>query len=589
VSIVLVQSHVEGWLILKGDAAPSELAHSGDAQGAGIGQAYQVGTSIAHPAEPGHERDAPRRTHMGGEQPTAAVWFDREHSTSGPITKVATSVAQWARAHPNTVDTIVALGLFALAIFSTRLSQASLVEGQAIVEKIRPSAEAAVRLGGEAAVGGRETLRILEEQPQLPRIGWLYFLGGLSTLPLMVRRRFPDVVHPLIFSGFALTLWVFPLDVQIASLTAWLSAYSYAAYAKANTRVRNLVLTITGSIVVLVLTGIVRNRKFDYEPLMFRKVIFYLLLTVVLYGAPVIFGLVMRRHYSTLDQLQARTQTLQIQQLTLQQQQADLERTAILNERVRIARELHDVVAHHVSVMGMQAGAARLTLGTNDTPVAKALGSIEQSSREAVANLQQLLGFLRSGQNAGEHDAIKIARPQPGLDGLPLLIEEHRGAGYLVSANISHDAGSVQPGVALSGYRIVQEALTNIRKHAHRGDETTVAVLVNGDVLHIEVTNKPPAGSAKNTPSQPLTDTQNSGAKLATKYLTGRTAAGLGLRGMKERVELHSGQLNTGATVDGGFSVEASLRGARAGKSASSRTINPNSAASLSTTDSEFN
>jgi signal transduction histidine kinase len=548
-----------------------------------------VGTSLAHPAKPKPERDAPRRTHAGGEQPTAAVWFDREHSTSGPITKAATSVAQWARTYPNTVDTIVAIGLFALAIFSTRLSQASLVEGQAIVEKIRPSAEAAVRLGGEAAVGGRETLRILEEQPQLPRIGWLYFLGGLSTLPLMVRRRFPDVVHPLIFSGFALTLWVFPLDVQIASLTAWLSAYSYAAYAKANTRVRNLVLTITGSIVVLVLTGIVRNRKFDYEPLMFRKVIFYLLLTVVLYGAPVIFGLVMRRHYSTLDQLRTRTQTLQIQQLTLQQQQADLERTAILNERVRIARELHDVVAHHVSVMGMQAGAARLSLGTNDTPVAKALGSIEQSSREAVANLQQLLGFLRSGQNNGDHDPTKIARPQPGLDSLPLLIEEHRASGHEVSADIASDLESVHPGVALSGYRIVQEALTNIRKHAHREDETTLAVLVDRDVLHIAVTNKPPEGTARNTTAGPLPNTPNSGAKLATKYLTGRTPAGLGLRGMKERVELHNGQLDAGATVDGGFRVKASLSGARASRSAGSQTVNPSTTALFPRTDGEFN
>ncbi len=517
------------------------------------------------------------------------VWLDREPSTSGPVTRSATSIARWARTHPNTVDAGVAIGLFALAVYSSRLSQLAFVEGQAVIEKIRPGAEAAVKLGGDAAIGGKEALRVIGEQPQLPSIGLLYFLGALSTLPLIVRRRFPDIVHPLVFSGFVLTLWVFPLDVQIASLTAWVSTYSFAAYAKANARIRNTVLTITASSLVLVLSGVVRNTEFDKEPLVFRQVIFYVLLTVVLYGAPIIFGLVMRRHFSTLDQLRARTETLQVQQLTLQQQQADLERTAILNERVRIARELHDVVAHHVSVMGMQAGAARLTLGTNDTLVATALGSIEQSSREAVANLQQLLGFLRSGQNAGEHDAIKIARPQPGLDSLPLLIEEHRGAGYLVSANISHDVGSVQPGVALSGYRIVQEALTNIRKHAHRGDETTVAVLVEGDVLHIEVTNKPPAGSARNTPSQPLTDTQNSGAKLATKYLTGRTAAGLGLRGMKERVELHNGDLNVGATVDGGYRVEASLSGARTTGSANLRTATPTTSAPLPNPDGEFN
>jgi signal transduction histidine kinase len=549
------------------------VAHGGDAQAAGIRQALGVGTSLAHPPGPKLEpkleqkleqKLEPKFVRGALKEPrespsTVAVWFDREQSPSGRLSKTVASVAQWARTHPKTVDAGVAIGLFALAIYGTRLTQISFIEDQAVMERIRPGAEAAVKLGGEAAVGGKETLRILSQQPHLPSIGWPYLLGGLSTLPLMFRRRFPDLVHPLVMGGFLLTLWVFPLDVQIASVTAWLSTYTFAAYGRAPERVRNIFLTMTGVSLVLLLSGVVRNREFSPEPLLFRQVIFYVLLTVVLYGAPILFGLVMRRHLTTLEQLRSRTATLQVQQLTLQQQQGDLERTAILNERVRIARELHDVVAHHVSVMGMQAGAARLTLGTNDTPVAKALGSIEQSSREAVANLQQLLGFLRS---RGGSNSTDIASPQPNLAGLPLLIDEHRNAGYSVEARFASGLELVQPAVALSGYRIVQEALTNIRKHAHRADQTAVSVLVDQDSLHISVTNSPPEGTAKNTKARALSDIQTSGQKLASKYLTGLTVLtepGLGLRGMNERVELHNGTMNASATPDGGFRVTAAL------------------------------
>lgn len=121
-------------------------------------------------------------------------------------------------------------------------------ESHAIIEKIRPGAEAAVKLGGKAVIGGKEALRLLGQQPRLPSLVWLYFLGALSTLPLIVRRRFPDIVHPLIFSGFLLTLWVFPLDVQIASLTAWVSTYTFAAYGRANERVRERVELHNGNL-----------------------------------------------------------------------------------------------------------------------------------------------------------------------------------------------------------------------------------------------------------------------------------------------------------------------------------------------------
>ena len=565
-----------------------KVATDGDAQDATIPQTLRVGTSVAHPAKTTFDRTNPARgvttasatyasTAVGAtpsDEPTLLLTgrravpkttlFDTEATPRGRVTQVALSVAQWARTYPKTIDAIVGLGLFTLAIYSTRLTRAEFIEGQELIDKIRPSAEAAIRLGGKAAEGGKETLRVLNEQPPLPPTMWLYLLGALSTLPLMVRRRFPDIAHPLIFGGFLLTLWIFPIDVQIASLAAWLSTYTFATYGRLSERLRTIFLVITGVSLVLLLSGVVRNRRFSPEPLVLRQIIFYVLLTVVLYGSPIVFGLVMRRHLATLDQLNARTATLQIQQLTLQQQQADLERTAILNERVRIARELHDVVAHHVSVMGMQAGAARLTLGSNDTPVGKALGSIEQSSREAVANLQQLLGFLRAGQGSNHRD---IASPQPSLETLPTLIDEHRSAGYSIEASLGQDLDHVQPGVALSGYRIVQEALTNVRKHAHRADQTFVKVFVDRGSLHVTVTNGAPSGMARSTRLEnvlPLKDAQASSSGLAETYLTGRTepvGPGLGLRGMNERVELHDGRFRASPTAEGGFEVSAVLPG----------------------------
>jgi signal transduction histidine kinase len=559
------------------------VAINGDAEGAAIGQDLRVGTSVAHPAKRASDQAEPTpgvpkvsansASTAAGETASAqttglstgrqagskTTLMDLDGRPSRRATHVAVSVAQWARTYPKTIDAVLGLGLFVLAIYSSHLTQIELIDGQELIDKIRPSAEAAIKLGGEVAIGGQETLRVLNEQPPQVAAIWLYLLGAVSTLPLMVRRLFPDIVHPIIFGGFLLTLWVFPLDIQIASLSAWLSTYTFATYGRISERLRNAFLLITGTGLVLFLTGVVRNRAFFREPLHFRQVFFYALLTVVLYGSPIVFGLVMRRHLATLDQLRSRTETLQIQQLTLQQQQADLERTAILNERVRIARELHDVVAHHVSVMGMQAGAARLTLGSNDTPVGKALGTIEQSSREAVTNLHQLLGFLRAGQRIDNRD---IASPQPSLESLPLLIDEHRNAGYAVEASLGQDLERVQPSVALSGYRIVQEALTNIRKHANSQHETIVNVLVDQDRLKMTIKN----GAARETTGdiQPEIPPNNS-SQLASTYLTGRkepSGPGLGLRGMYERVELHNGSFKAAPTGDGGFEVAAVLPGA---------------------------
>jgi signal transduction histidine kinase len=208
---------------------------------------------------------------------------------------------------------------------------------------------------------------------------------------------------------------------------------------------------------------------------------------------------------------------------------AERERAAaatLAEERSRIARELHDVIAHSVSVMGVQAGAARTLLDADPGAAREALRSIETTARESVAELQRLLAVLRERDDAPDGRA-----PQPGLAQLPGLVEQVRAAGLPVELSLSGD-GEPPPGIALAGYRIVQEALTNALKHA--GAPTTVAVALRGGELYIEVRN-----AAGRRPS-PAT-------------------GGHGLVGMRERAHLYGGTVEAGPCPEGGFAVSARL------------------------------
>jgi signal transduction histidine kinase len=204
-------------------------------------------------------------------------------------------------------------------------------------------------------------------------------------------------------------------------------------------------------------------------------------------------------------------------------------RRAVFEERVRIARELHDVVAHHVSMMGVQAGAARVVIDRDRDKAKEALTAIESSSREAVAELHQLLGFLRQ---AGDTDDLA---PQPGLNELPRLAASMRDSDLAVAVSIEGERRALPPTVDVSAYRIVQEALTNTLKHsvASRAD---VHLRYWPDELEVEIVDDGrPTGAAPSV------------------------AGGLGLIGMRERAALHGGQLSTGHAPGGGFTVRVRL------------------------------
>jgi signal transduction histidine kinase len=202
-------------------------------------------------------------------------------------------------------------------------------------------------------------------------------------------------------------------------------------------------------------------------------------------------------------------------------------REAVVAERARIARELHDVVAHSVSVMVVQSQAGPRLLADPER-VRAVFGAIETSGREALVELRRLLGVLR----APEQQAATV--PQPGLDALGSLIEQVSQAGLRVDLRVEGEPASLPPGVDLSAYRIVQEALTNTLKHAGRA-EAEVIVRYQPARLELEILDN------------------GTGPR---EHLNG---FGHGLVGMRERVALYGGQLEAGGRDGHGFAVRARL------------------------------
>ncbi|SBT67254.1 Signal transduction histidine kinase [Micromonospora sediminicola] len=202
-------------------------------------------------------------------------------------------------------------------------------------------------------------------------------------------------------------------------------------------------------------------------------------------------------------------------------------RDAVAGERARIARELHDVVTHHVSVMVIQAGAARTVLAAAPDQAREALLAVESTGRSALTELRHVMGLLAQPEPGDPED------PQPGIEGLPELIERVRDAGVPVRLTISGQRRPVTSGVGLTAYRVVQEALTNMVRHAP-GAAGTVVVEYAPQTLRIEVGNTEPDIPA----------------------VTGPTG-GRGLIGLRERLAVYGGTLRSGARPGAGYHVEA--------------------------------
>jgi signal transduction histidine kinase len=215
----------------------------------------------------------------------------------------------------------------------------------------------------------------------------------------------------------------------------------------------------------------------------------------------------------------------------LEQEQEERERAAVSAERGRIARELHDVIAHSVSLMGVQAGAADRVLEHDPERAREALRSIQVTARESVGELRHLLEFLRAQE---EPAALS---PQPGIATITALVDSSRRAGLAVDLVVDPGAVRVPAGIELSAYRVVQEALTNIRKHAP-GAQTRVEIRHRDGALEVVVENDPVTSNGAHAPMP---------------------GTGRGIVGMRERVMLYGGSLEARPRGDGGFVVRAHI------------------------------
>ncbi|MES9607450.1 histidine kinase [Actinomadura sp. NPDC000929] len=204
---------------------------------------------------------------------------------------------------------------------------------------------------------------------------------------------------------------------------------------------------------------------------------------------------------------------------------------AVLTERQRIARELHDVVAHHMSMIAIQAEAAPYKVETVPDETRRDLAEIRATALDALTELRRILGVLRSEDGAD-------TAPQPSLERLDELVGNARGAGLRVETRLDGDLAGLPPGVGLTAYRILQEALSNAMRHAP-GSRVEVEASCEGGIVWLGVVNGPPAGGPGSVPPLP--------------------GGGHGLVGMRERAAALGGELTARPTSEGGFAVTASL------------------------------
>jgi signal transduction histidine kinase len=308
-------------------------------------------------------------------------------------------------------------------------------------------------------------------------------------------------------------------EANVSLLAAWLMIYSVAV--NGERRFRTQVLTLCYVAIVAELVRELFFVSYANGPLLERG--FVLFYNIVELSLPWLLGAAI---WSWRD----RQSKLAAQTVELQTEREENARQAVFAERVRIARELHDVVAHHVSVIGVQAAGARRVMDRQPARAAEALSSIEASSRQAVVELQRLLGFLR---RAGDIDDLS---PQPGLAQMGKLIEQVGRAELAVDLTIEGEVKALSPTLDVSAYRVIQEALTNTRKHS-MAKSASVRIQYGATELAVEVLDDGPGR-----------DDARAGSQVSH-----------GLIGMRERAALHGGHLRAGPRPDGGFSVHASF------------------------------
>ena len=348
------------------------------------------------------------------------------------------------------------------------------------------------------------------------RLAGVAFLASVA-VPLVWRRRRPVAVLAVVtvvnLVWFALPyVAASPLEHLNAGFYAFIiSVYSAGLYTASR---RTAVTAVVVALGVVLPVAALLDEEFRSSPRMF-----------VLNASIVVgffwVGFVGRVQRDYLEERAAR----------MQQQRAAQARRVVATERARIARELHDVVAHSVGLMTVQAGAANLVADRDPDAALSSLSAIELTGRQALGELRRLLDILRTD---GDDDGA--LSPQPGLDRLDELVADAHRAGVKVNVTAEGDLREVPTALSVSAYRILQEALTNVVKHAGRPARAEVTVRCDRDQLVVEVTDAGPAA----VPAS-------------------RMPGGNGLIGMRERVALFGGRLTTGPRRGGGYGVRAEI------------------------------
>jgi signal transduction histidine kinase len=329
------------------------------------------------------------------------------------------------------------------------------------------------------------------------------FAAVLWTLPLLLRRRYPLGAPAIVLTTLAAEAF-FPGEAVVQSQVNVVAVL--AAFWVAGTH-PDLRAAVAGAAIGYAAIACVLLNDFTN--------VASLLLMFVIGTAAWALG-------RALGEWGRRTTELELRADRLQRDHV----SAVAEERARIARELHDVIAHSVSVMTVQAGAARLLLAEDPARAREPLLAVEETGRQALAEMRRLLGILR-----GDEEPAALA-PQPGIAALASLAEQLRAAGLPVDVVEEGVPRALPPGVDLAAYRVVQEALTNALKHAGAA-RAEVSVRYGPGALEVSVVND--------------------------GHVPGNGRPGHGLVGMRERVTLYGGEFEAGPRREGGYAVRAKL------------------------------
>ncbi len=448
-------------------------------------------------------------------------------------TQAPASSPDWVRRPPTSaelrVDALIAGALFCAAVLSTVLFRAA----------------------GGTVVG----------DPPAPWVAVLCL--AVTLLPVAWRRRYPEAVTAVAGAAFIVTTELGVPEALILNVGFFLALYSLGAWSRHRRAARVVRWAVLGAMLIWLIVGFLRMDHLQAEgsevgslavgSAELALMLYTVMINLLYFGAALWFG-----HHAWVSARNRAQMQEQAEQLRAQQNR--VAEQAVVLERLRIARELHDAVAHHVSLMGVQSAAARATLTSDPATAERSMRLVEESARRSVSELHQLLGTLRQedapdpGQavsgnaehrNAEHRNAesaqisVDEASATLGVEQIPALIDEARQHGMTVDWQVIGRERELAPLTSLNLYRIVQEALTNVRKHAGPDAHTDVRLRYGGSAVEVEISDDGAGRRARKT-------AEGNGGRH-------------GIAGMRERAAVGGGTVLATPRSPYGFLVRAEI------------------------------